>query len=97
MQKKIGFWHTGKHQRTCIGIHGTKKKESQNKKEKKQSQEKHKQCLNTIYAETLNWEVIIQKEKKQTNKQETKNQKKKKQRIYHYCCMLQRLLQAYLQ
>lgn len=48
MQKKIGFWHTGKHQRTFIGIHGTKKKE------KKQSQEKHKQCLNTIYAETLN-------------------------------------------
>ena len=47
MQKKIGFWHTGKHQRTFIGIHGTKKKE------KKQSQEKHKQCLNTIYAETL--------------------------------------------
>ena len=91
MQKKIGFWHTGKHQRTFIGIHGTKKKE------KKQSQEKHKQCLNTIYAETLNWKVIIQKEKKQTNKQETKNQKKKKQRIYHYCCMLQRLLQAYLQ
>lgn len=54
MQRKIGFWHTGKHQRTFIGIHGTKKKESQKKKEKKQSQEKHKQCLNTIYAETLN-------------------------------------------
>lgn len=48
MQKKIGFCHTGKHQRTFIGIHGTKKKEN------KQSGEKHKQGLNTIYPETLN-------------------------------------------